>query len=101
MKVLKRAKMPDETVIQLEDWREDFLFEKTLEIGAYPKAKNVSKNGIIRVNENFRLNLVGFKNDEETKGIFNKLEKGTIKLEDLQEHFYNLEDKFYLGISNC
>lgn len=100
MKVIKQSEMPDGTVIQLEDWREDYLFQKTLEIGAYPKAKNASDNDLIQRNGNFRLDLTNFKTNEEAKNIFDKLEKGTVKLEDLQEHFYGLRDAFYLGLTD-
>lgn len=100
MKKIKQSKMPDGTTIQLEDWQEDYLFKKTLEIGVYPKAKNSSNNNIIRMNETFRLDLTNFKSNKEVESTFEKLEKGIMKLEDLQEHFYSSKYKFYLGLSN-
>ena len=100
MKVIKQSKMSNGTVIQLEDWQEDYLLKKTLEIGAYPKAKNSSNNKMIETNKTFRLDLTNFKSNKEVKDIFEKLEKGITKLEDLQEHFYSSKDKFYLGLSD-
>lgn len=99
MKVIKKSKMLDGTKIQIEDWKEDFRHIKTLEIGAYPKAKNTNSNKLIENNNKFRLTLTNFKNDEEVKEIFSELEKGIMKLEDLQEHFRSSKDKFYLGLS--
>ena len=99
MKIVKQSKMPDGTVVQLEDWQEDYLFKKFLEIGAYPKAKNSSTNKIIEANKTFRFDLTNFKSNKEAEDVFSKLEKGTIKLEDLQEYFYSSKDKFYLGLS--
>lgn len=98
MKIIQKSKMPDGTIIQIEDWREDYTHIKTLQIGAYPKAKNTSNNNIIEANSKFRLDLVGFKNNKEVEDIFNKLEKGIIKLEHLQEHFYSTKYRFYLGL---
>ena len=100
MKIIKQSKMPDGTSMQLEDWKEVYSHIKTLEIGAYPKAKNSSKGGYVEKNSEFRLSLTNFKNDEEVESIFEKLEKGIMKLEDLQEHFYDLKDEYYLGLSD-
>ncbi len=100
MKIIEKSKMLDGTIIQIEDWQEDYSHIKTLEIGAYPKAKNTSKNGYIENNNTFRLSLINFKSNEEVKNVFEKLKGGITKLEDLQEHFYSVNDKFYLGLSN-
>lgn len=100
MKILEQAEMPDGTIIQIEDWQEDFLHIKNLEIGAYPKAKNTSRNGWVKTNETFRLDLTNFKSNTEVREIFSKLQKGEEKLENLQEHFYDTNDKFYLGLVN-
>lgn len=99
MQILKQSTMPDGTTIQLEDWQEDFLHIKILEIGAYPIAKNSNKNDLIESNKTFRLNLVGFSSNEQAKDTFNKLEKGEITLKELKEHFYcGKKDEYYLGI---
>lgn len=99
MKVLKKSKMPDGTDIQIEDWKDVYEFTKTNSIVAYPKAKNTSKYGYVRNNERFRLELIHFKDDEQVENIFNKLEKGTIKLEELSKHFYTgHQDMYYLGM---
>lgn len=100
MKIIKKSKMLDGTDVQIEDWKEDYKHIKTLEIGAYPKAKNTSNNKLIENNNKFRLTLNNFKNDDVVKEIFNNLENGRIKLEELQEHFCNSKDKFYLGLSD-
>lgn len=99
MKVIEKSQMPDGTYIQMEDWREDYPFFKTFDIGTYPKARNTSKSGFINNNKTFRLGLTRFENDEQVEKIFNQLEKGEITLEDLSEHFENgHKDKFYLGL---
>lgn len=91
--------MTDGTQIQIEDWKEDYSYIKTLEIGAYPKAKNTSNNNLIENNKIFRLSLTKFKSDEQVQDIFNKLENGKITLEELKEHFYNgKKDEYYLGL---
>ena len=101
MKVIKKSKMADGTKIQIEDWREDYSFEKTLEIGVYPKAQNSSKNGYIEKNNEFRLSLTNFKNDKQVENTFGQLEKGQIRLGDLSDYFRNgKKDKFYLGLSD-
>ncbi len=99
MKIVRKSQMPNGTQIQIEDWRENYSFIKTFEIGTYPKAKNSSKSGYICSNETFRLTLTRFENDEQVEKIFNQLEKGEIMLEELSEYFYNgHKDKFYLGL---
>lgn len=101
MKIIERSKMLDGTTIQIEDWREDYSHVKTLEIGAYPKAKNTSENELIELNKTFRLELTNFENDEQVKNIFKQLEEETINLSDLNKHFRNgKKDEFYLGLSN-
>ena len=79
--------MTDGTQIQIEDWKEDYSYIKTLEIGAYPKAKNTSNNNLIENNKIFRLSLTKFKSDEQVQDIFNKLENGKITLEELKTIF--------------
>ena len=101
MKVIKKSKMPDETLIQLEDWRKDYGHVKTLIIAIYLMSKNYSKSGFIEKNERFRLELTRFTNDEQVKSIFKQLEEGQICLEDLKKHFSNgKKDEFYLGLSD-
>ena len=36
MKILKKSQMPDGTNIQIEDWKNDYSYIKTLPIGTYP-----------------------------------------------------------------
>lgn len=99
MKIIKKTKMPNGTDIQIEDWREDYPFLKVFDIGVYPNAKNSSKYRFIYANETFRLTLTGFESNKQVEKIFNQLEKGKIKLEELSEYFQNgNRDKFYLGL---
>ena len=99
MKILKRGQMPDGTKIQIEDWKENYSFKNVYTIGTYPLAVNTSKNSLIRAGETFRLELDGFKTNEEVEDIFTKLEKGKIELKDLSDYFLQGHtDKFYLGL---
>ena len=99
MKILKKSQMPDGTKIQIEDWKKDYNFIKTLSIGTYPIAKNSNKDNLIQSNQTFRLELTNFENDEQVQNIFHQLELGKIFLQDLSKYFYNREkDKFLLGI---
>lgn len=91
MKVLKKATTPKGTGIQIEDWREDYSFVKTLSIGAYPIAKE-SRGNWIKKNETFRLSITDFNNDNEVYSIFNKLINGNITLKELSKNFRNFED---------
>lgn len=100
MKVIKRSKMPNGIGIQIEDWRENYSFIKTLEIACYPKAKNTSKSGWIQANKKFRLKLENFDDDKQVEKIFSQLETGEIKLESLSKHFSDgKKDEYYLGLN--
>ncbi len=99
MEIFKKSQMPDGTKIQIENWKKDYNFIKTLSIGTYPIAKNSSKDNLIQANHTFRLELTNFKNDEQVQDIFKQLESGKILLQNLSKYFYNREkDKFLLGI---
>mgnify|MGYP001041827481 CR=1 FL=1 len=99
MKVIKRTQMPDGTEIQIEDWKENYSFIKTISIGAYPKAKNSSETGFIERNRKFRLSLCNFESDKQVESIFNQLEKGYISLEELSNYFREgHRDMYYLGM---
>ena len=101
MKILKKSQMPDGTNIQIEDWKNDYSYIKTLTIGTYPKAKNTSISGYIEKNKNFRLELSSFESDEQVENVFKELEKGKISLENLSEYFREgQKDKFYLGLAD-
>ena len=107
MKILERAIMPNGTKIQLEDWSEHNTAEHLnvygLTIGAYPIAKNTSKNGLIQSRREFRLTIstnryMNYTNDD-IKNDFEALKAGRKKLEDLSEHFwYGKRDMYYLGM---
>lgn len=86
MKVIKRSKMPDGTDIQIENWKENYNFIKTLSIAAYPLAKE-SDDFMIRRNEKFRLELSKFNSDNEVLELFQKLENGEITLKKCTSYF--------------
>ena len=101
MKVLERAKMPDGTNIQIEDWKEDYpQSHGTLTIAAYPLAKRQGRYGWVRLNEKFRLDLGhGFSSDREVMLIYKALQNGEITLEELHEHYWNGDkDRYYMGL---
>ena len=101
MRVVDKNKLPDGTVIQIEDWKSDYPGTfNTLTIAAYPIAKNTSKYMWVRKGEIFRLELLrGFKTDEYVKDLFEKLVNGTVKLEDLSDHFWDRDKSlFYMGL---
>ena len=99
-KILQKDVMPDGTNIQIEDWKEVYPFEKTVKIGAYPLAKNSGRHGWIQRNEKFRLELSrNFNSDKEVYSIYEALTNGSVKLEDLDDHYYHGDrDRFYLGL---
>ncbi len=96
MEVLERAKMKDGTRIQIENWKNDYDFIKTLNIAVYPIAQRGSE-----ANKTFRLELENFKNDAEVKEVFSKLEKGKIEITELTQYFMNgTKDEYLLGIDS-
>ena len=95
MKVIQKSKTPDDITIQIEDWKKDYDFIKTLSISAYPLAKE-SDDFMIKRNNKFRLELSTFKSDTEVLDLFHKLEKGTISLKDCIIYFNNKNDAQYL-----
>lgn len=88
MQVIKRSKMPDGTDIQIENWKENYDFIKTLYIAAYPLAKE-SDDFVIRRNQKFRLELSRFSSDNEVLDLFQKLENGKITLKECVSYFKN------------
>lgn len=99
MKIVKKSKMLDGTNIQIEDWKDVYEFMSIYSIATYPKAKNSSKYGFIENNKNFRLELTRFESNEQAEQIFKQLEKGTITLNELSNHFLDIHrDMYYLGM---
>lgn len=88
MQVIKRSKMPDGTDIQIENWKEDYDFIKTLYIAAYPIAKE-SNDFVIKRNQKFRLELSRFSSDDKVLDLFQKLESGKITLKKCVDYFDN------------
>lgn len=96
MEVLERAKMKDGTRIQIENWKNDYDFIKTLNIAVYPIAQRGSE-----ANKTFRLELENFESDAEVEEIFNRLERGKIELAELTNYFRNgTKDEYLLGIDS-
>lgn len=96
MKVLKRSEMLDGTKIQIENWKNDYDFIKTLNIAVYPIAQRGSE-----ANKTFRLELENFESDAEVEDIFNRLENGKIELAELTNYFRNgTKDEYLLGIES-
>ena len=102
MKVIKESKMPNGIKIYIEDWRENYPFYKTQSITAYPVARNTGKWRWVRSGKKFRLGLENFESDEQVYAIFERLEKGEIKLEELHKHYYwGNRDKYFMGLIDC
>ena len=96
MEVLKRAEMPNGTKIQIENWKNDYDFIKTINIAVYPIAQRGSE-----ANKTFRLELEDFESDKEVQDIFEKLEKGKIELTELTNYFRSgSKDEYLLGIDS-
>ena len=107
MKIIEKSKMPDGTLIQLEDWHDkntkDYIDLYGYEIGAYPVAKNSGCCGWVKSGEKFRISISYNKyanyTDEMVLSDFESLKNGEKKLSDLKDHFFNnFKDQFYLGI---
>lgn len=103
MQIIDKAVMSDGTEIQLEDWTNEYPNLYGYEIGAYPVAKNTSRNGWIRAGRKFRLGIAGnkYKNytDDMVLTDYEALKNGTKTLADLREHFWSRDkDAFYLGL---
>lgn len=98
MRVVKRSQMPDGTKIQIEDWSQDYITFPTLTLGAYPIAK--CEGNFVRRGHTFRLSINReFHTDAEVLDLFEALEKGSAKLEELVRHFWNLDkDAYLLGL---
>jgi hypothetical protein len=88
MKVLERAKTPEGMDIQIEDWKNDYSFVKTLWLGIYPIAKNTGSGYFDpRKGEAFRAAIEDFNNDNEVNELYNNLIEGKINLYDLSNRF--------------
>lgn len=98
MVILAKARMPDGTKIQLEDWAEDFNYP-SFTVGTYPIARNTSKWAWVKKGENFRLSLEFFKDKGKAEQVFQELQDGK-PLEEYEEFFWNpTRYRFYLGMS--
>ncbi|HSH51778.1 MAG TPA: hypothetical protein VK982_08655 [Bacteroidales bacterium] len=93
MIILQKGRMPDGTVIQIEDWSEDYsFFEYGSTIGAYPISKmGYTRQFAPRKGEKVRMQY-GFESSEEAERAFNGLVEGTKTLKDFE---LNLYDKRY------
>mgnify|MGYP007105713496 CR=1 FL=1 len=107
MKIIEKSKMPDGTLIQLEDWHDkntkDYNDLYGYVIGVYPVAKNSGRLGWVKSGERFRISISYNKfanyTDEMVLNDFEALKNGEKTLSDLKDHFFNnFKDQFYLGI---
>lgn len=99
MKVLERAKTPEGTDIQIEDWKEDYSCFNVLSIATYPIAKNTSKHRWVEGGQRFRLDINRFNNDEEVYQAFNDLISGKKQITDFAGQFWNGDkDMYYMGL---
>ena len=88
MKVIEKAITPCGVKIQIEDWKENYSFINTLNIGCYPTATKTQNSPFgLRNGKTFRLNIDKFKNDKEVYKVFNKLKLGEITIKDLSNKF--------------
>ena len=97
-KILEKAVMPDGTHIQIEDWSE--VYPETYAvpmIAAYPKSKRDATWW--RRGESFRLQLDReFKSLTEVQETFERLRYGVLSLEDLENHYRDNKDRYYMGL---
>lgn len=98
MKVIEKAVTPEGYNIQIENWKEDYpTIFKTLGIGAYPKANDTNKYGLIRRNKPFRVDICrGFNSDDKVYEVFRSIVDGTTQIKDYAEQFWELEHAQYL-----
>lgn len=93
MIILQKGRMEDGTIIQIEDWSQDYSFKKYADtIGAYP----ISKVGYVeqfepRKGQTVRMQY-DFASTDETDKVFTELIEGLKTLKDFEN---NLRDKKY------
>ncbi len=89
-----KAKMPDGTGIQLENWEDTYPKHPQLwwTVGAYPVAMHGSGRpfGPMRKGEKFRL-TISFHTVAEAVEAFEKLNRGEAELLEYRERFWNGE----------
>ena len=99
-KILHRSETPDGIEIQIEDWRNVYPdVYKTLIIGCYPIAKQ-SGGYFIKKGERIRCSIEKFDTDEEVLDAFERLENGSITIEDLDEHIVDNKHRYYLCLTD-
>lgn len=99
MKVVERATTPDGTIIQVEDWRENYKSIKTLSIATYPILRRFPTTRILnfyRLNETIRVDLDrNLESDAHVWKIFEQLKTGQLKVEDCRRYF---REQWYVEI---
>lgn len=86
MEVIKKAKMPDGTPIQIEDWSMNYSFlTYGSTVAAYPKSKASLKHWP-RLGESFRLDI-NCKTHEQAETVMQSLVNGESKLIDYKNDF--------------
>jgi uncharacterized glyoxalase superfamily protein PhnB len=90
MMILQKGKMEDGTVIQIEDWSEDYSFKEYADtIGAYP----ISKIGYVgqfkpKKGETVRMQY-NFKSTDEADKAFTELIEESKTLKDFETNLYD------------
>lgn len=88
MKVLEKGLMPDGTVIQIEEWNEDYSFMSYgSTIASYPKSKQTMDGSYSpNRNQSYRFQF-DFNSYETTKEAFETLLNGSMQLLDYQNNY--------------
>lgn len=104
MRILEKATTPNGIEIYLEDWSDQNTAKYPdlygVTIGAYPTAKNSSKNKWIEAGNKIRLDIAVSKysnySNDDVESDFEALKSGEKTLEDLAPHFWNGKKDMYL-----
>ena len=99
MKILQKGRMQNGTLIQIEDWSENYKFMGyAATIGAYPTAKHSSektlgpqKGAIIRIDLNFE-------NQEDAEEAYTSLIEGKTNLLDYFKFMHDKSFKEFITI---
>lgn len=88
--ILQKGRLPDGTMIQIEDWSEDYKFMGYgSTIGAYPVSKmGYSEQFAPRKGEKIRVEY-DFENEVAAGQIFSELIEGTKTLKDIEKYLYD------------
>lgn len=98
MTVTKKSNTPNGTIIQIEDWHNDYpsVFAKNDTVAAYPIAKAGSEYKWVVAGETFRCDF-HFKNEQEAETAFQLLESGIKRPEDYADYTDAKHRRYLLG----